>query len=183
MSIGNTAYHHVLFKFKNIKYKEKPHINGKLRIYKSGLIKLGKQVKINSGARYNPIGGDLRTVFSVNKGASLEIGDFTGISNTAIVCRNHIKIGDYVRIGGGTKIYDTDFHSLDYLQRCDKTKDIPVSKPVVIKDYAFIGAHSIILKGVTIGTKSIIGASSVVTKSVPDGEIWAGNPARFIKKI
>lgn len=46
-----------------------------------------------------------------------------------------------------------------------------------------MGAHTIILKGVTVGAKSIIGAGSVVTKSIPDGEIWAGNPAHFIRKI
>lgn len=56
-------------------------------------------------------------------------------------------------------------------------------KPVLIKDNAFIGAHSIILKGVTIGENSIIGAGSVVTKSVPDNQIWAGNPAKFIRNI
>ncbi|MEI3417887.1 MAG: DapH/DapD/GlmU-related protein [Blautia sp.] len=55
--------------------------------------------------------------------------------------------------------------------------------PVVIKNGVFIGANSIILKGVTIGEKAIIGAGSVVTRSIPDGEIWAGNPARFIRKI
>lgn len=54
---------------------------------------------------------------------------------------------------------------------------------MTIKDNAFIGAHSIILKGVTIGEKSIIGAGSVVARDVPDGEIWAGNPAKFIKNI
>jgi len=58
-----------------------------------------------------------------------------------------------------------------------------VKKPVVVKDNAFIGARSIILKGVTIGNNSIVGAGSVVTKSIPDNEIWAGNPARFIRSI
>lgn len=53
---------------------------------------------------------------------------------------------------------------------------------VKINDGAFIGAGSIICNTVTIGYNSIIGAGSVVTKNVPDNEIWAGNPARFIKK-
>ena len=48
---------------------------------------------------------------------------------------------------------------------------------------AFIGADVIIMKGVTIGEKSVIGAGSVVTKSVPPGEVWAGNPARFVYKM
>ena len=57
------------------------------------------------------------------------------------------------------------------------------SSPVTIGDDVFIGAHSTILKGVTIGDRAIIGACSVVTKNVPDDEIWAGNPARFIRKM
>ena len=56
-------------------------------------------------------------------------------------------------------------------------------KPVAICDNAFIGAKSIILKGVTIGENSVIGAGSVVTKSVPANQIWAGNPAKFIREI
>lgn len=55
--------------------------------------------------------------------------------------------------------------------------------PVVIGDNVFIGAKCIILKGVTIGENSIVGAGSVVTKSIPANEIWAGNPAKFIRKI
>lgn len=53
---------------------------------------------------------------------------------------------------------------------------------VEICDNAFIGAGSIICNSVKIGTNSIVGAGSVVTKDIPDNEIWAGNPARFIKK-
>lgn len=51
----------------------------------------------------------------------------------------------------------------------------------ICKD-AFIGARTIICNAVTIGENSIIGAGSVVTKDIPANEIWAGNPARFIKK-
>lgn len=53
---------------------------------------------------------------------------------------------------------------------------------VYIGDYTFIGTGSIISKDVKIGSHCIIGAGSVVTKDIPDYEIWAGNPARFIKK-
>ena len=53
---------------------------------------------------------------------------------------------------------------------------------VHIKENAYLGANVIICKPVTIGRDAIVGAGSVVTKDVPDGEVWAGNPARFIKK-
>ena len=81
-------------------------------------------------------------------------------------------------------IFDTDFHSLDWRDRKDGT-DITKRKKasVVIKDLVFIGAHSIILKGVTIGEKSIVGAGSVVAKDIPDGEVWAGNPAKFVRRV
>ena len=45
----------------------------------------------------------------------------------------------------------------------------------------FIGAHAIILPGVTIGDECIIGSGSVVTKDVPSHTVCAGNPARVIK--
>ena len=50
-------------------------------------------------------------------------------------------------------------------------------------DNVFIGAKTIITKPVTIGQGAVIGAGSVVTKDIPPYEIWAGVPARFIKKI
>lgn len=53
---------------------------------------------------------------------------------------------------------------------------------IKIGEYAFIGARTIICSNVEIGENSIIGAGSVVTKNIPPNEIWAGNPAKFIKK-
>lgn len=54
---------------------------------------------------------------------------------------------------------------------------------IKIEDGVFIGAKSIITKPITIGKGSVIGAGSVVTKDIPPYEIWAGVPAKFIKKI
>lgn len=52
--------------------------------------------------------------------------------------------------------------------------------PIKIGNNCFIGAHTLILPGVTIGNNCIVGAGSVVTKSVPDSSVVAGNPAKYI---
>lgn len=51
-----------------------------------------------------------------------------------------------------------------------------------IRKGAFVGTKTIICNAVTIGEGAIVGAGSIVTKNIPDNEVWAGNPARFIKK-
>ena len=122
---------------------------------------------------------------TVNKDAELIIGDYSGINNVTLLCYKQIHIGDYVNIGNGTYIYDSNFHSLDWRIRRNRVEDIinAQTAPVHIGNYVFIGARCIIGKGITIGDKSIIAAGSVVTKNIPSGEIWGGNPAKFIKKI
>ena len=56
-------------------------------------------------------------------------------------------------------------------------------EPTLVKRGASIGAGSTILCGVTIGENSMIGIGSVVTHDVPAGEVWVGNPAKFLKKV
>jgi acetyltransferase-like isoleucine patch superfamily enzyme len=47
----------------------------------------------------------------------------------------------------------------------------------------WLGAHVIVLPGVTIGDNAVVGAASVVATSVPEAEIWAGVPARRIRSV
>lgn len=146
-------------------------------------VEMGKGITINSSRRADAIGGDTKTIIrTITTKGRIEIGDYTGISNSAIIAQELIRIGSNVKIGGGVKIYDTDFHALDAKDRKEENDNVK-SNAVIIEDDVFIGAHSIILKGVTIGHGAIVGAGSVVSKSIPAGEVWAGNPARCIRKI
>ena len=52
---------------------------------------------------------------------------------------------------------------------------------VKIEEDAFIGCNVVICNSVTIGKGAIVGAGSIVTKDIPPYQVWAGNPARYIK--
>lgn len=146
---------------------------------------IGNGFSMNNTVSSNPVGFTQPCIIFVDNDATLTIGDNVGISQASIICHSSITIGNHVKIGGGVCIYDTDFHSLHPVLRKERASDFAnkKKKPVVIKNNAFIGAHSIILKGVTIGENSIVGAGSVVTKDVPDNELWAGNPARKVREL
>lgn len=166
--------------FKNFNTNGIPYI----MVARGGFFKIGKDFKINNELHGNPIGRPQKCIFFVNRGAKLIIGNNVGMSSTAIVCHINVSIGDNVKIGGGTCMYDTDFHSLNSSHRnnFEMDKIHKVNKSIRICENVFIGSNSTILKGVSIGKNSIIGACSVVTKDVPANEIWGGNPARFLKK-
>lgn len=156
-------------------------INGFLLLYNQGKIEFSKNTKINSNKYKNIIGGDTRSSIIVKKGARLVVGYNFKMSNSAIYCAEKISIGNNVMIGGSCKIWDTDFHPLNHDQRELNPNENYNTKPISIGNNVFIGGFSIVLKGVTIGNGAIIGAGSVVAKNIPSNEVWAGNPARFIK--
>ena len=166
---------------KGLKVRGRIHV---MRHYENTSIKIGKNVIINSAGWANPIGCGNRTYFQVFDNGKIEIGDYTGLSNAAFTSASGITIGPHVMIGSGCRFFDTDFHPLNYDERVNGDgRAHGKTKPIVVDEGAFIGAGSYILKGVHIGRHSVIGAASVVTKDVPENEIWAGNPAMFIKKI
>jgi len=180
-----TPYARWVLYLNNASFGKNLKINGFLKVHitRKGSMCLGDNVKINSGYNHNIIGRQQKSIFWVD--GSLKIGHNTGMSATAIICNDKIEIGDNVLIGGNTVIYDTDFHSLDPKIRFNKNLDKKTAKKgkVTIGNNVFIGSHSTILKGVSIGNNSVIGACSLVSKNVPENQIWAGNPIRFIKNL
>lgn len=88
-----------------------------------------------------------------------------------------IKIGNNVTISTDVKFLT---HDASMGTLCGREKISDICGEINVGDNTFIGAGSILMYGVTIGERCIIGAGSVVTKSIPDGEIWGGNPARKI---
>jgi acetyltransferase-like isoleucine patch superfamily enzyme len=112
--------------------------------------------------------------------------------STVIDCAKSIIIEDDVLISYHVTIADTDGHSIKFSVRKNDLQAFRLgnvnwslipSKSILIKRGAWIGARSVILKGVTIGEGAIIGAGAVVTCNVPAWHIVAGNPAQIVRKI
>lgn len=185
VNLYNRIYNKRIFKKYGMNVGEGVLIGGRIHVKgEYNKISIGAGTTINSDMNAVPLGYQEQTIFWTMDQGRIEIGKHCGITNATLCSANSIVIEDDVFLGGGVKIFDTDFHSLDYEKRMDIVNDNDrKNAPIVIKKGAFIGAGVTILKGVTIGEKSIVGAASLVTHDIPDGEIWGGNPARFIRKI
>lgn len=174
----------VLLKKKGAVLGRNVQIPGKLNLVTSGNndIGIGDNFYFSSGDAVNPISSNLQGAIYLENGASLKIGNNVGMSSTRMWVNDSVTIGDNVKVGACVLITDTNAHPLDYLARRTSNEGTK-SAPIVIEDDVWVGAHSIILKGVTIGARSIIGAGSVVTRSIPADCVAAGNPCKVIKTI
>ena len=90
-----------------------------------------------------------------------------------------VSIGDHVQITDNVHFFT---HGGGWVFR-KEIPDMDFFGKIVIKDNVYIGSGAYIMPGVTIESNVIIGAHSVVTKSVPEGAIVAGNPAKIIGSI
>ena len=110
-----------------------------------------------------------------------------------VLIENDVRVGDNVTIKSGVQLWDgvTIEDNVFVGPNVTFTNDLyPRSKQhpaeyakTLLKKGCSIGANSTIVCGVTIGENAMIGAGSVVTKDVPAGELWLGNPAKFVRKI
>ncbi|SFB99601.1 maltose O-acetyltransferase [Flexibacter flexilis DSM 6793] len=113
-------------------------------------------------------------------GKHVTLGDHVNFNpNVTLVGSGEVRIGSYFHTGSNLTIISTNHNY-------ENTNAIPygperIDKPVIIKDFVWLGNNVTIIPGITIGEGAIVAAGSVVAKDVPDFAIVGGNPAKIIK--
>ncbi len=125
---------------------------------------------VDEGGGDFAIAGDL-SKYSIDKTSYIKNGCY-------IECNGGVTIGRYCHLSREVTIFSST-HEYDSRPKIPYDEVI-TPRPVVIKDFVWVGSHAIILGGVTIGEGAIIGAGSVVIKDVPDYAIVFGNPGRVV---
>ena len=139
----------------------------KTDLLRSLLGKVGKQVIIEPP-------------FKCDYGYNIVVGvNFYANVNLVILDGAKVTIGDNAFIAPNVGIY-TAGHPLDAERR---NQGLEYAYPIRIGNNVWIGAHSVILPGVTIGDHVVIGAGSVVTKDIPSYSLAVGNPCRVIRSL
>lgn len=111
-----------------------------------------------------------------------------------------VQIGNHVEIGGNTCIdrgalsntIIEDYAKIDNLCHVAHNAHIgrnavvvacaEVSGSCVVGENTWVGPNACIRDQRSIGANSLIGMGAVVAKTVPDNEVWAGNPAKKLEK-
>jgi acetyltransferase-like isoleucine patch superfamily enzyme len=115
----------------------------------------------------------------VQKGA--RIGQRCKISSHSFICEG-VTIEDGVFIGHGVKFINDKYPRATTDSGALQTEADWNVDPTLVRSGASIGSNATILGGITIGARAVVGAGSVVTRSVADGAVVAGNPARELPK-
>jgi UDP-2-acetamido-3-amino-2,3-dideoxy-glucuronate N-acetyltransferase len=147
-------------------------------------VKLGENVVIN--AFVNLYGCTISnntkigTFVEIQKGVS--VGENCKISSHSFICEG-VTISDNVFIGHGVMFINDVLpratNSNSQLMSADEWNVVSTH----IDKGVSLGSNVTVMCGITIGEGALIGAGSVVTKDIPPMEIWAGNPAKFFRKI
>ncbi|HSK28130.1 MAG TPA: acyltransferase [Jiangellales bacterium] len=139
-------------------------LDGRPRCVAHGRVVLGPGVRLIS----RPVPVEL----GCGPGGLLQIGACTVVhAGVSMSSHSRVLIGRDVVVGRFSLVLDTRFH--DVLDREHR----PAPEPVVIGDRVLLGAHSVVLPGVTIGDDAVVGAGAVVTHDVPAGTVVGGCPA------
>ena len=137
----------------------------------------------------------LGVMFDLGPHARVNIGEFTLMNGSRIICDSEVLIGDYCLISWNTVLMDTrrlpferatrrsELEKLSRRQPHNVNSTLAEARPIRICNNVWIGFDTCILPGVTIGEGSVVGARSVVVNDVPPFTVAAGNPARIIRQL
>jgi acetyltransferase-like isoleucine patch superfamily enzyme len=149
-------------------------------------VKLGKNVRLSKFINlYGCEIGDntkLGAFVEVQKNAT--IGKNCKVSSHTFICEG-VTIGDNCFVGHSVTFINDNYPRAVNSEGNLETEEDWTGRFVKtnIGDNVSIGSNATILGGLNIGEGSIVGAGSVVTKDIRPNQIWAGNPARFIRKL
>ncbi len=150
-------------------------ISRRASIYHPERISLGSHVRIDDFC-----------VLSACSDGFIKIGSFVHIAALCLIeAPAGFEMEDFSGLAGRCTVYGgTDDYSGEHLTNPCVPWEFRscVWKTIRMRRHALAGAGAVILPGVTMGECSVAGAMSLVTRSIPDGQIHAGVPARFIKE-
>lgn len=140
---------------------------------------IGNDCRFRS-AKWSNLAGINRPCYlcTLGREAKIVIGKRSGFSGTVISAMESIEIGDDVLCGTNVTITDTDWHPV--ARELDRNTNIQHAA-VKIGNNVWLGMGVIVLKGVSIGDKSIIAPNSVVVHDIPSGVLAGGQPAERIR--
>ena len=146
-------------------------------------VKLGKDVKIHGFVNLYgcKIGDNTKIGAFVEIQKGVKIGKNCKISSHSFICTG-VEIKDNVFIGHNVTFINDKYPYAVNEDGNLMTEENWIVIPTIIEDGVSIGSSATILCGITIGERAQVGAGSVVTKSIPEGQTWAGNPAKRIIK-
>ena len=138
-------------------------------IRRPGSVRIGRAVQFRDGCELEALGGHIVL------GANVFFN-----RNCTIVADRSIEIGSDCLFGPNVGIFDNDHAFEDRARPMWEQKRV---EPVSIGSDVWIGANTVVTAGARIGNWVVVGANSVVTKELPDGGLYAGNPATLVRRI
>jgi acetyltransferase-like isoleucine patch superfamily enzyme len=135
-------------------------------LFPGSRIAIGERCVLCSDSRNTALGVRGPVILrTLSERASIRIAEDVGLSGTVICATRSVSIGAGTLLGADVMIFDTDFHPVDHPARRYAATDLSASAPV------------------TIGNNAVIGAGSVVSGTVLPNTIYAGVPARLIRRL
>jgi acetyltransferase-like isoleucine patch superfamily enzyme len=137
-----------------------------------------------------------RASLVVAEEGKVQVGKFTILNGTTIVCKKQITIGNHCMLSWGSVLsdcwMDPSLHTVEVraaiLKKAAENSLRPYpfceeASPVVLEDNCWVGFDAVILPGVRLGRGCVIGCKTVVDFNVPPYAVVAGSPAKIIKYL